>query len=212
MGTRGAYGFRFEGKDKVTYNHWDSYPAVLGEKIIKMCNEHTVEELQELFKKIRLVKNDEAPTPEDEQIFEALLEDGIGYREDYYSLLRGLQGQPEQLFNYPIMTDDNYFLDDSLFCEWAYIINLDNKTLEVYEGFTKKSWGAKGRYAKRKDPYDADGTKYYGVRLTHIFTLPEYSVDRDAISTSKIDGDKLQLLTDMQHYNNGLDITEKRYP
>jgi len=33
MGTRGAYGFRKNGIDKVTYNHFDSYPEQLGESL-----------------------------------------------------------------------------------------------------------------------------------------------------------------------------------
>ena len=33
------------------------------------------------------------------------------------------------------MLDSADFLKDSLFCEWAYIINLSTKRLEVYRGF-----------------------------------------------------------------------------
>lgn len=35
------------------------------------------------------------------------------------------------------MIDDSEFLNDSLFCEWTYIINLDNEQFEVYRGFNK---------------------------------------------------------------------------
>ena len=35
MGTRGLYGFRKNGVDKVTYNHWDSYPDGLGKQILR---------------------------------------------------------------------------------------------------------------------------------------------------------------------------------
>ncbi len=28
MGTRGAYGVRIDGQDKIAYNHSDSYPEV----------------------------------------------------------------------------------------------------------------------------------------------------------------------------------------
>ena len=35
MGTRGLWGFRKDGKDKLTYNHFDSYPDCLGHTIVE---------------------------------------------------------------------------------------------------------------------------------------------------------------------------------
>ena len=35
MGTRGLYGFRKNGIDKLTYNHLDSYPDWLGKKVVE---------------------------------------------------------------------------------------------------------------------------------------------------------------------------------
>ncbi len=40
------------------------------------------------------------------------------------------------------------FASDSLFCEWAYVLDLDKKTLEIYKGFNKGK--AKGRFARMK--------------------------------------------------------------
>jgi hypothetical protein len=34
MGTRGYYCYRFRGRLYVYYNHWDSYPDILGEFLI----------------------------------------------------------------------------------------------------------------------------------------------------------------------------------
>jgi hypothetical protein len=50
------------------------------------------------------------------------------------------------------MIDSKGFLSDSLFCEWAYIINLDKEVLEVYEGFQEEESDNrfKGDYAKEK--------------------------------------------------------------
>lgn len=35
MGTRGYYCYRFRGRLYVYYNHWDSYPSVLGKFLIE---------------------------------------------------------------------------------------------------------------------------------------------------------------------------------
>ena len=35
------------------------------------------------------------------------------------------------------MIDNKEFMGDSLFCEYAYILNLDNNYLEIYKGFNK---------------------------------------------------------------------------
>jgi len=33
MGTRGSFGFRIKTKDKLAYNHFDSYPDGLGASV-----------------------------------------------------------------------------------------------------------------------------------------------------------------------------------
>jgi hypothetical protein len=54
------------------------------------------------------------------------------------------------------------FLLDSLFCEWAYILNFDEELFEVYKGFNQSQQIDKGRYAATKSPVDDD---YYGVTI-----------------------------------------------
>lgn len=65
------------------------------------------------------------------------------------------------------MADSATFLKDSLFCEWAYIINLDTEELEVYEGFNKRP-DAPGRYA---DTETNNG--YFGVKLINVVNLED---------------------------------------
>lgn len=38
MSTRGIYGWRKNNENKITYNHSDSYPTWLGEKIVEFCS------------------------------------------------------------------------------------------------------------------------------------------------------------------------------
>lgn len=98
--------------------------------------------------------------------------------EDWYCLLRKTQGD---LFPYnndlQHMIDYSDFLRDSLFCEWAYMINLDNGQFETYKGLNKDRL-ARGRYANQ--PVD-DNLGYRGVALIKEIPLVE-------IRTESIDG------------------------
>ena len=49
MGTRGIYGFRLNNTDKLTYNHYDSYPSSLGEDIYQFIK---VAIVLEVFNKV----------------------------------------------------------------------------------------------------------------------------------------------------------------
>lgn len=167
MGTRGAYGFRVGKKDKVTYNHFDSYPTGLGVKILEFVKETPVEKLKEIAENVCLVDEDAKPTPEEIAICHKAgtvdLGVGSGSQDDWYCLLRGAQGNMELLADCPLLIDSKEFLHDSLFCEYAYIINVDTGKVEIYRGFNKRRNGM-GRYAKKllKDNREE---KYYGVAL-----------------------------------------------
>jgi len=139
IGTRGTYGFYKDGVTKVTYNHWDSYPSSLGDSIKDFLVNTKREQLDEIFDRIRLVRADEKPTSEDIEKLKPFYNGDVnGGSEEYYNFLRETQGDLKAYVDYPeldVMIDSEDFLQDSLFCEWAYIINLENDTLEIYKGF-----------------------------------------------------------------------------
>jgi hypothetical protein len=63
------------------------------------------------------------------------------------------------------------FAADSLFCEYAYVVDLDKNVLEVYKGFQAKPH-SKGRYAGLKVEKAKEGrNQYYPVALTRRFKL-----------------------------------------
>ena len=69
--------------------------------------------------------------------------------------------------------DASDFLKDSLFCEYAYIINLDDNVLEFYVGFNRDK-EAKGRYVFTNNPTElSDGSLLYGVALKLELPLKE---------------------------------------
>lgn len=140
MSTRGLYGFRKDGVDKLTYNHFDSYPDCLGETIVKFCKGTSVEELNEIFDKLIMVNEHKKPTKKQINACMPFYDRTVSNQtpDDWYCLLRLAQGAPE-LYKCGLiyMIDNADFIKDSLFCEYAYIINLDTNELEFWVGFQK---------------------------------------------------------------------------
>ena len=139
MSTRGIYGFRKNEVDKLTYNHYDSYPEGLGRKVIEFIGNHTIEELNKIYDKIIMVDNESTPTEEQIKECEKYADISVSEQslEDWYCLLRNSQGDLFAYDDLRYMINNADFILDSLFCEYGYIINLDTNRLEIYKGFQK---------------------------------------------------------------------------
>lgn len=138
MSTRGAYGFIKNQKMKVSYNHWDSYLEGLGETMVSFIQGTSKKELNDIYDKIKLVNQDDIPNfSQRKKLTKLFKKFGLSLYDDYkhfgsgkkdwYYFLNPTQGKPEYFkkgLNY--MTDDQNFLNDTLFCEYAYLIDLDN--------------------------------------------------------------------------------------
>ena len=120
MSTRGFVGFKTnnsesrEGNIFGVYNGSDSYYSYLGEKVVTLYFANTKEMFKETFKSINWA---EYVTDEEEN--------------EYISSLGMLNG----MYSGQKILNDAKFLNDSLFCEYAYLYNLENDTLELYRGF-----------------------------------------------------------------------------
>jgi len=172
MGTRGAYGFHKGGVDKITYNHFDSYPIGLGADVAAFVCQHTDEEMNAIFDRIILVATNEKPTGD--QIAECMpfFDGNVSEQtpEDWYCLLRKAQGNLEAYAGgLRYMVDQADFLKDSLFCEWGYVINLDKGVLEIYRGFQKAP--SKNRYHTNGD--DSGYYNCYLIREVPFATIRE---------------------------------------
>ena len=175
MGTRGAIATRVGGVDRVHYNHYDSYPSALGFSFLRDVLAMLQAEAEYKAKAVAIQLVDESSTPtEDDRKKYAKFFQQVSTGADWYALLRDLQGELKQTLDLGIgckAHDD--WLKDSLFCEYAYIINFDDRVVEFYKGFNKTSLDVQkgGRYAALKEPPQKrrDGTlhesEYFGVRL-----------------------------------------------
>ncbi len=189
MGTRGAVGFRHNQKDYITYNHYDSYPTCAGVGVImtiikqKLFDDKYRQQAIEKLESLQLINSEKTFEPEElENIrnnIEALgLENntfdptrfGNGKVDAYYVLnpiQRHINAYIHPKHTIPYMIDSHEFMANSLYCEWAYIINFDTNSLEIYEGFNKNK-NAAGRYAgkqrERERNYEPK-EQFYGVSL-----------------------------------------------
>lgn len=183
MGTRGVYGIRKNGQDKLTYNHWDSYPEHLGYQMAVTCSKASNEELNKIFDNIKLVGADDKPTKKMIQTCEQAgyinLNVGRHSMADVYCLTHGAQGEPQKWLDdlkagrTIYMIDDSGFLYNGLFCEFAYIINLDTNMLEFLVGFQDEPTEG-NRYGCEPRP-DHSGRNWYPCKC--ILEIPLDSIN-----------------------------------
>lgn len=177
MGTRGVLGFQMNNVIKATYKHSDCYPAGLGCELVSFLIELKVREFNQLTRclsKVRWVNAYEKPMEEDVERYAKFSDLGVGRQalDDWYCLLRDIQGVDSLLHiltgELTVLMDDTDFLYDSFFCEWGYIINFDDNTLDTYKGLQKQ--------ADRTNPLGTQSIADYGADLYYpcrrVFRLP----------------------------------------
>ncbi|KDR84333.1 hypothetical protein GALMADRAFT_237119 [Galerina marginata CBS 339.88] len=144
MGTRGLIGFIIRGQRHGSYNHGDSYPSHLGKYIKEFILSLTPEEydtMARLVNEIIWFDPTSTPSPELQDRYQragfADLRVSEKRLSDWYCLLYKTQGaaalpaiKSGELQHMPESTD---FLEDGLFCEWAYFIDFENKKLETWK-------------------------------------------------------------------------------
>lgn len=174
MGTNGTYGFRYNGKDYLTYNHFDSYPQALGIDLINQFLKMDINDIKLKLENINVVSEHSAPTIEHRQLASKnhlIQYIGNSPGEDYYSLFRNMQGDILTALRLGIWIENKSFIKNSLSCEYAYIFNLDDNVFEFYKGFQKQRHNS-GRYAQSM-PQDG----YYACALESSIPFNELSTE-----------------------------------
>lgn len=185
MGTRHLIAVQSEGKYKIAqYGQWDGYPDGQGVTVLAFLkDEKKVQKLKKNLAKTRFTdaKKDKAfldaydknapvwsndpdnRTAEQKRWFKTYMTRDLGAE----ILTNVAKSKDEEI----LLHDSISFAGDSLFCEYAYVIDFDAGTLEVYKGFQDKIPPPKGsRFADSKPDNDS---KYYPVALAKKYKLSE---------------------------------------
>lgn len=169
MGTRGFVGFVADDETKVAYTHWDAYPGGLGLGMLEWLRGADVGVTRDAVRALRVVTDDDTPTPEDVKRLKKFYDPSVGGFSDeltWYQLLRRTQGDPAAILEAGVLEDASGFPADSLFAEWGFVVDFDREVFEAHEGFQEQPH-RKGRFAFMQPTRDG----YYPVKLAASWPL-----------------------------------------
>lgn len=171
MGTRHLIAVARHGEYKIAqYGQWDGYPSGQGTDVlefaVKLTHRETRIKFERALEKVRWADKDylnqEQKTYEKTNVLRPELNRGTGA--EILNLV--MEGKATQLF------DQLSFASDGLFCEYAYVLDLDEDRLEAYVGFQKMKH-SDGRFADMSPESGLEHRKtYYApVRLAASWPL-----------------------------------------
>ena len=186
MGTRNLTIVVHNQEVKIAqYGQYDGFPNYLGVKLLKFfSNPENTKNLKEILPKVRLW-NEQDQKLQDEFLESIGCKNGIlndkqkeefkkkypfRYRERYGKLTEGQILEVLLEFHHldELVTTDAYdFASDSLFCEWAYVIDYDKNAFEVYKGLNTSGISEEDRFFHL---YDGEND-YYPVKILASFPL-----------------------------------------
>jgi len=190
MGTRNLTMVVKGGEYKVAqYGQWDGYPSGQGATVLEFLREQVKwDEFHASLDKCKFISEEEV-----ERRWKDLGADEFGATMEVSAKMIKTHPQLQRSIGAKVLLDsqmspnglelqdEHAFAADSLFCEWAYLIDLDKGVLEVYKGFNKQPLDPSERFADmRVEKNKAIGKTYYPIKLlwswplTDLPTKPEF--------------------------------------
>jgi hypothetical protein len=176
MGTRNLTCVQLGGEIRVAqYAQWDGYPSGQGQTIadflrdpktnldlfkqqVAKCYFLTREQLEAVYKPY---SDNGMMNMEQVDRFKAS-EWGYLSRDTGADILAVIRDNPADKLGLKNSID---FAKDGLFCEWAYVVNLDTNELEIYKGFKESPPTTQERFCGPDSKPAEKDSSYYPVQL-----------------------------------------------
>ena len=177
MGTRHLICVKLDGEYKIAqYGQWDGYPEGAGLEVLKF--------LRERMETNRFTNNLRQTYLIDVKTMDKIIEE-MNYHVPWSTIAKAFPAFDRdtgaeildivQAGKARMLVNQIDFAKDSLFCEWAYVIDLDDLVFQVYKGFNKTKLEDGDRFFfLQEDECQYDG--FYPVREVQswsLFHLPD---------------------------------------
>jgi len=176
MGTRNLTCVVLDGEYRIAqYGQWDGYPSGQGATVLEFLKDKMDrEQFETALRQTKWITKEEHT-----KLWEGFGADGSGFvsmdianafKEVHPQLDRDMAAEVLEFVqesDSPVLLNDEHeFAKDGLFCEWAYVVDLDNDKLEVYGGFHQTPAPADSRFGT-----DIAENGYSAVHPAKIYDL-----------------------------------------
>lgn len=180
MGTRGLTMVIEQEKPVIAqYGQWDHYPAGQGATVLDFLRTADLKLFREKLKGLRFITQEEI----DEINKKCEADKNYDWKREYPQLSRDVAAEILQLVlngEATVLQDSTDFAKDSLFCEWAYVIDFDKNTFEVYKGFNTTPLKPEDRFYGNGETRK-EGDEYYPIKLVKSYPLNELPIESQMI-------------------------------
>ena len=195
MGTRNLTIVFMDGEYRVAqYGQWDGYPDGQGIVCLRFLRDKMDEKLfREMLSRIKYIDEDKL----DKLWFNygmnsdgsININDADRFRNAFPEFSRNTGAKILALIQNDGTTsnclkDSIAFAANGLFCEWAYVVDFDKRTFEVYQGFNETPLNEEDRFYFLRE-YEDDDAEYHGVKLVKEFNLDDLPDDNTFIEAFK---------------------------
>lgn len=189
MGTRHLIAVVKDNEYKVAqYGQWDGYPEGQGIKILKFLKTNDIDKFSDKVDNCKFITDNKFWN----ELYEELdispnngcitFDEADRIKAKYPQLDRDMgAGVLDYIMNNNeiILKNSIDFAEDSLFCEWGYVIDLDKNTFEVYRGFNKSPLDNNERFYNLGVK---DDNGYYPVKHIISFYLKSLPIEEKFLS------------------------------
>lgn len=185
MGTRSLIAVQIDGEYKIAqYAQFDGYPAGQGMTCLEFARSIVGKAERERF--AAKVRSCRWLSAEEAENLNKMIDTGQlkNWREVYPELTREIGGDILKfvMYGHPGVKLSNSiaFAGESLFCEWAWVIDLDAGTFEAFAGFNEdRPLTSADRFHEYEKITSVNGSTYYGVVLMAKWPLDALPTDEE---------------------------------